>query len=81
MVDLLLLNFLTLVTEFAAIALALRHLNIPPLIGVPIAACALTLLVLTGSYRRWERIGVFLSAIDLAWFALALCAGRQPENF
>ena len=79
MVDLLLLNFLTLVTEFAAIALALRHLNIPPLIGVPIAACALTLLVLTGSYRRWERIGVFLCAIDLAWFALALCA-RPPAG-
>ena len=74
LVDLQLLNFLTLVTEFAAIALALEHLNISPLIGVPVAACALTLLVLTGSYRRWERIVVFLCLLDLAWFALAFYA-------
>jgi Mn2+/Fe2+ NRAMP family transporter len=74
LVDLQLLNFLTLVTEFAAIALALQHLNISPLIGVPVAACALALMVLTGSYRRWERIVVFLCLLDLAWFALAFHA-------
>src|SRR6202789_1379224 len=74
LVDLQLLNFLTLVTEFAAIALALRHMNINPRVGVPVAACALTLLALTGSYRRWERIVVFLCALDLAWLALAFHA-------
>lgn len=71
LIDLLLLNFLTLVTEFAAIALALEHFNVRPLLGVPLAAMGLTLLVLTGSYRRWERIMVFLCALDLGWFALA----------
>ena len=74
LVDLQLLNFLTLVTEFAAIALALEHMNIDPRVGVPVAACALTLLALTGSYRRWERIVVFLCALDLGWFALAFHA-------
>jgi Mn2+/Fe2+ NRAMP family transporter len=74
LVDLQLLNFLTLVTEFAAIALALEHLNISPMIGVPVAACALALLVLTGSYRRWERIVVFLCVLDFTWFALAFFA-------
>src|SRR5580698_5179564 len=39
LVDLQLLDFLTLVTEFAAIALALEHLNISPLVGVSVAAC------------------------------------------
>src|SRR5260370_23038748 len=71
LIDLQLVNFLTLVTEFAAIALALEQLNIAPLIGVPIAAVALTALVLTGSYRRWERIVVFLCVLDLSWFAIA----------
>jgi Mn2+/Fe2+ NRAMP family transporter len=70
--DLLLLNFLTLVTEFAAIALVLGKLGIDPRIGVPVAAIALTALVLTGSYRRWERIVVFLCLLDLAWLAIAL---------
>jgi Mn2+/Fe2+ NRAMP family transporter len=74
LVDLQLLNFLTLVTEFAAIALALEHMNIAPRVGVPVTACALTLLVLTGSYRRWERIVVFLCVLDLAWLALAFHA-------
>jgi len=69
--DLLLLNFLTLVTEFAAIALALGKLGVDPRIGVPVAGAALTGLVLTGSYRRWERMVVFLCLLDLAWFAIA----------
>src|SRR5215469_8595484 len=69
--DLLLLNFLTLVTEFAAIALALSKLNVYPKIGVPIAAAVLTAFVLTGSYRRWERMVVVLCLLDLGWFAIA----------
>jgi Mn2+/Fe2+ NRAMP family transporter len=74
LVDLQLVNFLTLVTEFAAIALALERLHIDPVIGVPIAALALTALVLTGSYRRWERIVVVLCLLDLTWLALAYFA-------
>ena len=38
LVDLQLVNFLTLVTEFAAISLALSHMNIAPRVGVPLAA-------------------------------------------
>lgn len=71
--DLLLLNFFTLVTEFAAIALALGKLGVSPALGVPVAAAAMTALVLTGSYRRWERIVVLLCLLDLVWFAIAFC--------
>ncbi len=69
--DLLLVNFLTLVTEFAAIALAVEQLGLAPRIGVPLAAVALTALALTGSYRRWERIVMVLCLFDLAWLGLA----------
>src|ERR1700690_3268649 len=44
LVDLEVVNFLTLVTEFAAIALALEQLNISAVVGVPVMAVALTLL-------------------------------------
>lgn len=71
LIDLLLLNFLTLVTEFAAIALALDKLSVRPSVGVPLAAIALITLVLTGSYRCWERIVIFLCLLDLAWFVVA----------
>src|SRR5579862_4418109 len=72
LLDLQLVNFLTLVTEFAAIALALSHMNIDPRLGVPLAAVVLITMVLSGSYRRWERITVFLCLMDLGWLAIAL---------
>jgi len=71
MFDLQLVNFLTLVTEFAAIALVSDRMGIPPVIGVPVSAIALSFLVMTGSYRRWERMVVFLCLLDLAWIVLA----------
>ena len=75
LIDLQLVNFLTLVTEFAAIALALGKLGIPPAWGVPAAAIGLLLLVLTGSYLRWERIVVCLCLIDMAWLFIAWRTG------
>ena len=71
LVDLELVNFLTLVTEFAAIDLALSMMGVNPRIGVPLSAVALVLITLTGSYRRWERTVVFLCMLDLAWFYIA----------
>ncbi len=71
LVDLQVVNFLTLVTEFAAIALALDKMTIAPQIGVPLAAAALIAIVLSGSYRRWERMVVVLCLLDLAWLLIA----------
>jgi Mn2+/Fe2+ NRAMP family transporter len=53
--DLFLLNFLTIVTEFIGVALALEYLGISKYISVPIAATALIGITVTGSFRRWER--------------------------
>jgi Mn2+/Fe2+ NRAMP family transporter len=69
--DLLAVNFLTLITEFAAISLALSALGISAYISVPVSAVGLTLMVVTGSYLRWERIVIALCLMDLAWFVLA----------
>lgn len=71
LIDLELVNFLTLVTEFAAINLALTKMGIDPRIGVPLVAAGLILMAISGSYRRWERIVVFLCLLDLAWFVIA----------
>src|SRR5271166_5008220 len=71
LIDLELVNFLTLVTEFAAIDLALNKMGVNPLLGVPLSALALILITVTGSYRRWERTVVFLCLLDLAWFYIA----------
>jgi Mn2+/Fe2+ NRAMP family transporter len=72
LIDLLVVNFLTLVTEFAAVALAARELGFSPAVAVPLAAIGLILLVGTGSYRRWERMTLLLCGLNLGWLALAV---------
>src|SRR5579872_4549372 len=71
LIDLEVVNFLTLVTEFAAIDLALTKMGVDPRYGVPLVGVGLLAIVLSGSYRRWERIVVFLCLLDFAWFAIA----------
>ena len=71
LIDLEVVNFLTLVTEFAAIDLALNKMGVDPRIGVPLVAVGLVFIVLSGSYRRWERTVIFLCLLDLVWFAVA----------
>ncbi len=82
--DLLVVNFLTLITEFAAISLALSAMGVNPYISVPVSAVGLISLVVTGSYLRWERIVIALCLIDLTWFVLAFLVhpdwGRVARN-
>jgi len=75
LIDLQVANFLTLVTEFAAISLAMSKLGVAPLIAVPLSACGLIALVFTGSYLRWERIVIGLCLLDVAWFVMAAICG------
>lgn len=53
--DLELVNFMTLVSEFALISLACGKMGISPYVSVSVAALSLILLVATGSYLKWER--------------------------
>src|SRR5580658_387225 len=69
--DLLLLNFLTLVTEFAAISLSLSKMGVSPYVAVPLSAVGLIGLVMTGSYLRWERMVIGLCLLDCSWFAIS----------
>jgi Mn2+/Fe2+ NRAMP family transporter len=53
------LNFLTIVTEFIGVSLALGYFGVSDRIAVPIAAVALIGITVSGSFRTWER-GMFL---------------------
>jgi Mn2+/Fe2+ NRAMP family transporter len=75
--DLMVVNFLTLITEFAAISLALSAMGVSPWIAVPVSAVGLILMVITGSYLRWERTVIFLCLLDLAWFVLTVLVHPQ----
>src|ERR1700732_4573801 len=59
-IDLVLLNALTIVTEFIGISLALDHLGLPKLWGVLVAAALIMIAAATGSFRRFERFSLVL---------------------
>jgi len=53
--DLFVLNFLTIVTEFIGVSLALGYFGVSRNVAVPLAALALIAITSTGSFRSWER--------------------------
>jgi Mn2+/Fe2+ NRAMP family transporter len=59
-VDLFLLNALTIVTEFIGISLALGYLGVSTPVGVIAAAALIMLAAGTGSFRRFERFSLLL---------------------
>jgi Mn2+/Fe2+ NRAMP family transporter len=57
-IDLFILNGLTLITEFIGITLAAGYLGLPRLAAVGLAAVIIVGSAFTGSFRRFERIAV-----------------------
>jgi Mn2+/Fe2+ NRAMP family transporter len=72
--DLFLLNFLTIVTEFIGVSLALAYFGVSRYIAVPIAAVVLVGITSSGSFRRWERAMFFFIATSLVLFPLAFAS-------
>ncbi len=70
--DLFLLNFLTIVTEFIGVSLALRYFGVSPYISVPLAAVLLVAITASGSFRRWERAMFAFIAVSLVLVPLAV---------
>ncbi len=70
--DLLILNALTIVTEFIGVSLALGFLGCPKAVAIPVAAVLLFAVVAGGSFRRWEQLMFVLIAVNIAIFPLAL---------
>ena len=70
--DLFVLNFLTIVTEFIGLSLGLQYFGISQYLSVPLAAVALILITVTGSFRRWERFMYVLIFVNLMVIPLAV---------
>src|SRR5271170_5997760 len=66
--DLFLLNFLTIVTEFIGVSLALSYFGVSEYISVPIAAAVLIGITASGSFRRWERMMFLFIGASLVLF-------------
>ena len=69
--DLFVLNFLTIVTEFIGVALALAYFGVSKYVAVPAAATTLIAITVTGSFRRWERAMLAFIASSMVLIPLA----------
>ncbi|MFZ3354674.1 MAG: divalent metal cation transporter [Xanthobacteraceae bacterium] len=68
----------SLVTEFTGVAGIGELYGVPRAGSLTIAAAALLAVVATGSYRRVERIAIFIGLFELAFFAVAWAAHPNP---
>ena len=64
-IDLFILNALTIVTEFIGISLGMDYLGIPKVVGVLIAAALIVGAASTGSFKRFEQVCMALVAGSL----------------
>jgi len=64
-IDLFLLNSLTIVTEFIGISLALDYLGLDKTTGVIVSAALVMIAVSTGDFRRFERFAMVLVGASL----------------
>jgi Mn2+/Fe2+ NRAMP family transporter len=72
-IDLFVLNFLTVVTEFIGVTLALGYFGVSKYVAVPLAAAALVAISASGSFRFWERsmfVFVFANLLVVPLFFL-----------
>ncbi|HZP53858.1 NRAMP family divalent metal transporter [Actinocrinis sp.] len=84
-IDLFLLNALTLVTEFIGITLAVGYLGLPKAPSVIAAGVVVIAAASTGSFRRFERVVITLCAGSLLLIPIALMlhpsAGQMAHGF
>jgi Mn2+/Fe2+ NRAMP family transporter len=84
-IDLFILNALTIITEFIGITLAAGYLGVPKLVAVVFAAGVIIAAAFTGSFRRFERIAVTFCAGSLLLIPLVLFthpnAGQIAHGF
>ena len=74
LVDLIVANVLTLMTEFVGIRLGGQALGIPAWLSVPGSLLFITYALVGLRYWTWERISLFIAALNLIFVPLALLA-------
>jgi Mn2+/Fe2+ NRAMP family transporter len=79
-IDLFVLNALTIVTEFIGITLAAGYLGVPKVAAVALAGVVIIAAAFTGSFRRFERIAIAFCAGSLLLIPLYLLSHPAPSQ-
>ncbi len=73
-INLFLLNSLTIITEFIGVALAASYLGVPKVVAVILAGLVIVLAASTGSLRRFERMAMIFCVGSLLLIPLYVIA-------
>ncbi len=71
LVDLILIDWLTLVTEFIGMTAALSIFHVPPAITVLFVILIMGTMIVRGNYWTWEKIALFFCAVNLVYIPCA----------
>jgi len=67
LLDLVLTDWLTLVTEFIGMTAAMSIFHVPPALTIAVVSVIMTAMVLQGRYWTWEKIAIIFCAINLIY--------------
>ena len=80
MLALLIGNVATTFSEFAGIASGMEMFGVPKYVTVPVAAAAVWLLIVGGSFKRVQRVFLILSLVFVTYIVAAFMAGPNWED-
>jgi NRAMP (natural resistance-associated macrophage protein)-like metal ion transporter len=72
LIDLSILNWLTMVTEFIGMTAALRIFGLPPVITIIIVILVMFGIVMSGRYWTWEKITMVFCVVNLIYIPAAI---------
>ena len=75
MLALIISNTAVTLSEFAGIASGMQLFGVPPIVSVPIAAIAVWLLGMSGSYKRIEKILLAIGCVFVTYVAASFMVG------
>jgi len=77
LIDLMIVDWLTLVTEFIGMTAALSIFGIHPIITIIIVCIIMGIMVINGKYWTWEKIAMLFAALNLIYIPCAFLV--QPS--
>jgi len=72
LLDLILTDWLTLITEFIGMTAALSIFHVPPFVTVIVVSIVMFLMVLQGRYWTWEKIAMLFCVLNLVYIPCAI---------
>ena len=80
LVDLMIVDWLTLVTEFVGMTAALQIFGVPPWLTVMAVCVLMGIIVLNGRYWTWEKITLLFCALNLLYIPAAFMVNPSVHD-